>query len=97
MFVDTSLNIRNMYFIDTISGFTCGDNGMILKTIDGGSNWQYLNTGIATRLNAIFFKSGQVGFCGRGFGCYNSDYKWRKYLGTLIQLVLLITSLKFML
>ncbi|MBK7969406.1 MAG: hypothetical protein IPK08_10955 [Bacteroidetes bacterium] len=62
VFVDTSLNIRNMYFIDTISGFTCGDNGMILKTIDGGSNWQYLNTGIATRLNAIFFKSGQVGF-----------------------------------
>jgi hypothetical protein len=62
VFVDSTLNIRNTHFIDTITGFTCGDNGIILKTTDGGNNWQYLNTGIATHLNAIYFKSGQIGF-----------------------------------
>jgi hypothetical protein len=62
VFVDTSLNIRNTYFIDTISGFICGDSGKILKTNDGGNSWQYLNTTISSRLNTIYFKSGQVGF-----------------------------------
>ncbi len=31
--------LRSVYFTDAIIGYTVGDNGMILKTTDGGSSW----------------------------------------------------------
>ena len=37
-------------FADTSVGYACGDGGLIIKTIDGGSNWSLLSTGIVQNL-----------------------------------------------
>jgi len=54
--VSTSLNSIN--FLDSLNGFVCGNNGVILKTTNGGNNWTTINGGVLNiRLNAISFKN----------------------------------------
>jgi photosystem II stability/assembly factor-like uncharacterized protein len=35
-----------------------GANGTIVKTTDGGNNWNLINIGITTDLNSIYFNQG---------------------------------------
>jgi len=52
----TSLNSIN--FIDSLNGFACGANGVIIKTTNGGINWTNINSGVLNiRLNAVSFNS----------------------------------------
>jgi photosystem II stability/assembly factor-like uncharacterized protein len=54
--ISTSLNSIN--FIDTLNGFACGTNGVIIKTTNGGINWTTINSGVLNiRLNAVSFIS----------------------------------------
>jgi len=43
------------------TAFTCGDNGMIMKTSDKGNTWFFQFTGINERLNAIDFYNDNSG------------------------------------
>ncbi|HEY5124193.1 MAG TPA: hypothetical protein VIK14_10705, partial [Ignavibacteria bacterium] len=46
--------INSVYFLNTNSGFICGDNGVVLKTSNGGVNWTSINSGLSTvRYNSI--------------------------------------------
>jgi hypothetical protein len=38
----TSETIRDMIFLDTLSGYAICSNGYILKTVDGGNNWNVI-------------------------------------------------------
>ena len=44
---------KSMDFIDESTGYVCGDNGRVYKTVDGGNNWQMLNTGVSVTLNQV--------------------------------------------
>lgn len=54
--ITTSLNSIN--FIDSLNGFACGANGVIIKTTNGGTNWTNINSGVLNiRLNSVSFNS----------------------------------------
>jgi photosystem II stability/assembly factor-like uncharacterized protein len=54
--ISTSLNSIN--FLDSLNGFACGANGVIIKTTNGGTNWTAINSGISNiRLNSVSFKN----------------------------------------
>lgn len=53
--VATSLS--SVAFIDSLTGFACGVNGVVIKTTNGGVNWASSNNGIGSAsLNSISFK-----------------------------------------
>ena len=41
----TTKTLRSVYFVNTDTGWVVGDSGTILKTTDGGLNWQSQNGG----------------------------------------------------
>ena len=54
--ITTSLN--SVFFTDSLNGFACGNNGVIIKTTNGGINWANINGGVQNiRLNALSFKN----------------------------------------
>ena len=46
----------------------CGDNGLILKTTDGGLNWNNQESGIASTLNSIYFIDENYGWIAGLYG-----------------------------
>ncbi|MGB3018903.1 MAG: hypothetical protein WBC65_13930, partial [Ignavibacteria bacterium] len=61
--VSTSLN--SLYFVNELTGFVCGDNSSIYKTVDGGITWTTSSTGVSgTDLNSVSFKDAQNGIVG---------------------------------
>jgi photosystem II stability/assembly factor-like uncharacterized protein len=42
-FASDSLSVNDFYFLNDSVGFACGDSLMLLKTVDGGSNWSIVN------------------------------------------------------
>jgi photosystem II stability/assembly factor-like uncharacterized protein len=60
-----STSINSICFVNELTGFVCGDNSLIYKTVDGGITWTPSFTGISgTDLNAISFKDAQNGIAG---------------------------------
>lgn len=59
--VSSSLN--SIFFSDVSTGFVCGNNGVVLKTINGGLSWTSSASGITTsaNLNSIYFKNAMNG------------------------------------
>lgn len=58
--VTTSLN--SVSFNDSLNGFACGNNGVIIKTTNGGLNWNNINSGVLNiKLNAVSFKNNSSG------------------------------------
>ena len=51
-----SVSINSVSFINSGTGFVCGDNGIVYTTVNGGVNWTLRNTGISSvNLNSISF------------------------------------------
>ena len=59
----TTSNLTSLYFIDTETGYVCGDNGCLLKTTNGGTLW--LPSSLDTNLHFSFitFRNAQTGYC----------------------------------
>lgn len=52
-----SFFITSILFINSNTGFVCGNGGRVYKSINGGSNWNLINSGLDTStLNSISFK-----------------------------------------
>ncbi len=52
----TNVSLNDVYFPnDTLTGYICGDSGIILKTTNSGNDWIRQNTPVTTKLNAIYF------------------------------------------
>lgn len=61
----TSNDIRDAQFVNSTTGYACGDMGIILKTSDGGESWQKLSTITREHLRGIHFVDELTGFaCG---------------------------------
>ncbi len=79
-------NLRSVYFTDINNGWIVGDYGMVLKTDDGGTNWEFQDCGIDTNysnnLNKIYFiddKNGWiVGNNGLILHTNNGGQSWNK-------------------
>ena len=51
--------------IDTNNVLACGQNGVIVKTTDGGQTWEQINSNTNTNLHLLRFANGNIGFaCG---------------------------------
>jgi photosystem II stability/assembly factor-like uncharacterized protein len=49
----TATNLLGVWFYNTNTGMVCGQNGLIMKTTNGGTNWSTLTTSITAQLNGI--------------------------------------------
>jgi photosystem II stability/assembly factor-like uncharacterized protein len=58
----TSNTLNSVTFINSNTGYVCGDGGVIYKTVNGGVNWSSSNTGIAAvNLRSIAFADSDNG------------------------------------
>jgi photosystem II stability/assembly factor-like uncharacterized protein len=58
---------RNVFFFDGNTGWTCGDNGVIYKSMNGGINWVTETIPGNYLLNSICFPANETGWtCGDG-------------------------------
>ncbi len=63
----TSVNLRSIYFLNSSTGFACGSSGTLIKTTNGGTNWNPLVSGITSEINSIHFIDPNTGFaCANG-------------------------------
>ncbi len=61
----TSAPLYDVCFVDTEHGFAVGKTGTILKTVDGGSNWEQIDGGVTfdyVDLRAVRFLNRDTGF-----------------------------------
>jgi photosystem II stability/assembly factor-like uncharacterized protein len=57
--------LRAIFFVDSNTGFAVGDHATVLKTTNGGTNWNAitLNGNLSTRtLNSVYFLNSDTGF-----------------------------------
>lgn len=47
---NTTTSLKGISFADTTMGYACGDGGVILKTINGGTTWTALTSGTSNNL-----------------------------------------------
>ncbi len=57
-------HLRAVHFpVDNSEGFTVGNNGSIIRTLDGGATpWQSLNSGTPSTLRGVFFVDNNTGY-----------------------------------
>lgn len=53
--IPTDQNLRDVQFTDSLNGWIVGDEGMILKTSDGGLTWQQQVSNTLAQLNSVSF------------------------------------------
>lgn len=79
----TVVNARSVYFKDILTGWVCGNTGMIKKTTNGGYNWINIPSGTTNNLNAISFADDNIGACGGDWGLIlwttNGGVNWNSY------------------
>lgn len=57
--------INGIYFGDPSTGFAAGNNGVIMRSTNSGSNWDVQSTGTTTVLNSIYMLNALTGYaCG---------------------------------
>ena len=54
--------LNDVHFINPQVGFAVGENGAMVKTIDGGDNWSTLNLNTSENLSRVQFIDSNVGF-----------------------------------
>jgi photosystem II stability/assembly factor-like uncharacterized protein len=59
---NTTNYLYGVSFINQDSGWAVGDNGTILRTIDGGGTWVAENSGTTKRFNDVDFLNGNLGW-----------------------------------
>ncbi|MBN8571234.1 MAG: T9SS type A sorting domain-containing protein, partial [Ignavibacteria bacterium] len=60
--------VRNMMFLNSVTGFACGNAGNILKTTNSGSNWFGIGSGIDFIAGDVFFINENTGWACGWFG-----------------------------
>lgn len=70
-----SSGLKDIYFLNNDLGYMVGSLGKILRTEDGGSNWDDIsNSQISGDLQCVWFVSPDTGYVGKttGFGMYRT-------------------------
>ncbi len=66
--VPSTASFKALNFVNTTTGWVVGDNGSILKTTDGGSNWTPQTSGTTETLRGVFFWDSNTGWACGGNG-----------------------------
>ncbi|MDQ3019318.1 MAG: hypothetical protein M3R36_01925 [Bacteroidota bacterium] len=79
--VGSAVGLNSITFINSNTGFTCGDNGSVYKSTNGGINWSISNSGVSSvKLNSISFKDVNngtiVGDNGKVYVTNNGGASW---------------------
>jgi photosystem II stability/assembly factor-like uncharacterized protein len=64
---DISKQLRTVYFVDSLNGWAAGEN-LFLKTTNGGTNWESINSQSSNSFNCLYFLNKNVGWAGKGGG-----------------------------
>lgn len=56
--------MRDMFYVNTSTGWMVGNKGTVYKTTDGGNSWVLQNTGVTNDLNKVFFINENIGWAG---------------------------------
>lgn len=75
----TSINIKKASFIDTLTGWACGDSGLIIHTTNGGTNWVRQNSSSKAFLHDIFFLNKRLGWA-LGWNVFNPQPPYGTYI-----------------
>jgi len=54
--------LNGIYFVNKNIGYTCGRDGLIYKTTDGGTHWVKKSSGTVEDLHATFFTNEKIGY-----------------------------------
>ena len=60
--VELTEQMNSVRFTDTNNGWTCGMNGIILRSFNGGNNWTTQVSNVSTRLNSVFMVTQNTGW-----------------------------------
>jgi len=55
-------SINDVFFTHADTGYVVCNNGLIFKTINGGTNWTSLNSGTSNKLYAVVFPNDSTGY-----------------------------------
>jgi photosystem II stability/assembly factor-like uncharacterized protein len=82
-FSQTSENLNSVFFTDSETGWTCGNNGTFFRTVNGGYNWLTVNTGVNTNFNSVWFYDQNTGYLigGKNVSGVNTGYVLRSTSG----------------
>jgi len=58
----TTKNLKNVFFINSNTGWISGDSGFIARTTNSGVNWTIQNTGINNDIQAFYFINERLGW-----------------------------------
>ena len=58
----TQLNLNSIFFVDSNTGWTVGDDGIILNTTNGGTDWITQAGGTTDNLYSVYFENSNVGW-----------------------------------
>lgn len=78
----TTKTLKSIHFVNDLLGFTCGEDGQLFRTTNGGSFWAAFNAGISltSDLNSVHFKDENngvaVGEAGSVYITTNSGVTW---------------------
>ena len=72
--------LQDFSFIDPNNGFAVGAKGTILRTTDGGNNWDILASGTDDDLYSVAFTDPITGTVVGNFGAILKDHRRRKSL-----------------
>lgn len=78
----TGYDLNAVYFINSSTGLTGGNNGTLLRTTNGGVNWSAVNPGTTDNIHSIFFTDSNTGYMGAGrfqglmFKTTNAGLNW---------------------
>jgi len=59
---NVSANLNSIVYIDSLTGYVAGDDGVILNTINEGGIWSPQLSGTLNNLNCIYFVNQNIGF-----------------------------------
>lgn len=61
----TSMRFMDIFFFDEQVMYMSGNEGLIIRSVDGGEKWETLNTGVTNQLWALHFVDRKTGYaCG---------------------------------
>lgn len=81
----TRANLTSVYFLNNLTGYACGEQGVLLRSINGGYNWNFVMVNTVFNLTTIRFTDNFTGFICGGNGLAagivlkstNSGYVWQ--------------------